>query len=396
MIYVDKTETNDKHVRVGWYVSHNYLDSNISFISWFSIVLWSIVGKATTKWNRRGRQMDPESVREVDRVPHGGADEHDVLDFSANVNPEHPEGLSHVYETALYGARSYPADDYSTYRVAAGEYLGCEPRDVVPTAGGLAAIRLVTEVSVESGDRALVPYPSFGEYAREVRLQGGEPEFVPYAELPNRDPENYALAVVCNPNNPTGDAYADSELRSFAERCREAGTTLLVDEAYLGFTDRPSMAGEDGVVVTRSPGKLFGLPGIRVGCAVATGELYDAIETARPTWNLSTPASDVATYCMRQSSFVRRTRERIHHERARLADALSTEFDVYPSESPFLLFDVGGRDPTAVIEHAREQGVVVRDATTFRGLDNHVRIAVRRAEENDQLLRALRVRDRRV
>ena len=340
--------------------------------------------------------MDPESVREVDRVPHGGGDEHDALDFSANVNPEHPDGLSHVYETALYGARTYPADDYSTYRVAAGEYLGCEPGDVVPTAGGLAAIRHVTEVTIEPGDRALVPYPSFGEYAREVRLQGGEPELVPYEELPDRDPESYALAVVCNPNNPTGDAYADSELRSFAERCRDADTALLVDEAYLGFTDRPSMAGEDGVVVTRSPGKLFGLPGLRAGCAVATGNLYDRIETARPTWNLSTPASDVAAYCMRQSSFVRRTRERVRHERVRLTKALSEEFDVHPSESPFLLIDVRDRDPTAVIENAREQGVVIRDATTFHGLDNHVRVAVRRAAENDRLLRALRVRDRQV
>ena len=340
--------------------------------------------------------MDPESVREVDRVPHGGGDEHDALDFSANVNPEHPEGLSHVYETALYGARSYPADDYSTFRVAAGEYLGCEPRHVVPTAGGLAAIRLVTEVALEPGDRALVPYPSFGEYAREVRLQGGEPEFVPYEELLDRNPEGYALAIVCNPNNPTGDAYEDSELRSFAERCREAGTTLLVDEAYLGFTDRPTMAGEDGVVVTRSPGKLFGLPGLRVGCAVATGTLYDAIETARETWTLSTPANDVGAYCLRQTSFVRRIRERVRHERARLAEALSKEFDVYPSEAPFLLLDVGDRNPTTVIEHARDQGVVIRDATTFRGLDNHVRVAVRRAEENDRLLRALRVRDRQV
>lgn len=340
--------------------------------------------------------MDPESVREVDRVPHGGADEHDVLDFSANVNPEHPEGLSHVYETALFGARSYPADDYSTYRVAAGEYLDCEPRNVVPTAGGLAAIRLAAEVSVEAGSRALIPYPSFGEYAREVRLQGGEPEFVHHEELPERDPNGYALAVVCNPNNPTGDAYADRRLRSFAAQCRAAGTTLLVDEAYLGFTDRPTMAGEDGVVVTRSPGKLFGLPGLRAGCAIATGELYDAVETARRTWNLSTPANDVAAYCMRQSAFVGRTRERIRHERERLTEALSAEFDVHPSEAPYLLLDVRDREPTAVIESAREQGVVVRDATTFRGLDNHVRVAVRRAEENDRLVRALRIRDRQV
>jgi histidinol-phosphate/aromatic aminotransferase/cobyric acid decarboxylase-like protein len=72
-----------------------------------------------------------------------------------------------------------------------------------------------------------------------------------------------------------------------------------------------------------------------------------------------------------------------------MREALAERFDVNPSDSPFLLLDVGERDPVAVVEFVRERGVALRDATTFRGLDSHVRVAVRLPEENDRLLEVL-------
>jgi histidinol-phosphate/aromatic aminotransferase/cobyric acid decarboxylase-like protein len=164
---------------------------------------------------------------------------------------------------------------------------------------------------------------------------------------------------------------------------------LLVDEAFLGFTDRPSLAGEPGVVVARALTKLFGLPGLRAGFAVATGGTLERLLAARRTWNVGRPALDVGAYCMRQAAFVTTTRERVREERARMRAALSTRYRVYPSEAPFLLLEVGDAD--AVVRTARQRGVAVRDARTFRGLDGHVRVAVRLPDENDRLLAALGV-----
>lgn len=333
--------------------------------------------------------MHPDAVRAVGRVPHGGADDPDVLDFSANVNPRVPDGAADAYADALDEARAYPADDYPEFRAAAGSYVDCDPDRVVPTPGGLAAIRLAVETHVAAGDSVIVPFPSFGEYAREVRLQGAEPAFVPHDELLDADPTDHALAVACNPNNPTGEAYDAAELRAFADECRVADTPLLVDEAFLGFTEEPSLASVDGVVVARSLTKLFGLPGLRAGFAVATGEAYDALETARPAWNLGTPAARVGAHCMRQAAFVDETRERVRSERARMRQSLSARFDVSPSDAPFLLLDAGERDPQALVAATRERGVAIRDATTFRSLDSHVRVAVRTPDENDRLLEVL-------
>jgi threonine-phosphate decarboxylase len=143
------------------------------------------------------------------------------------------------------------------------------------------------------------------------------------------------------------------------------------------------------VAVARSLTKLFGLPGLRAGFAVATGRLGAALRGARRPWNVGTPALAVGTHCLRQREFVTRTRERVRTERERLRDALADWVDVAPSQAPFLLVDLGDRDVDRVLSSARDRGIALRDARTFRGLDSHVRIAVRGPADNDRLLEVL-------
>lgn len=333
--------------------------------------------------------MDPDAVRATSRVPHGGDRDPDVIDFSANVNPETPPGARKAYEAAFDPSRRYPADGVPEFRDAAAGYVDCDPDAVIPTPGGLAALRLAIATAIEPGETALLPAPSFGEYAREIRLQGGEPTFVAHDELLAADPDGHAIAIACHPNNPTGDAYDPDRLAAFAARCREVDTLLIVDEAFLGFTDLPSTAGDPGVVTIRSLTKLFGLPGLRAGFAVATGERRDLLETARPAWNVGTPAAAVGTHCLSENAFVAETRRRVRAERARLREILEETFAVHPSDAPFLLLDVGDRSVDDLLAAARRNGIALRDARTFRGLDSHVRVAVRLPDENDRLLEVL-------
>jgi len=340
--------------------------------------------------------VDPDAVDGADRVPHGGTRDDALLEFSANVNPETPDGVRAVYEGALADAARYPDDDYAEFRAAAADYADrasehpVDPDGVVPTPGGLAAVRLAMATALSPGDRVLLPKPSFGEYAREAELQGATAEFVPQDALADAvDLDPYRLVVACNPNNPTGDASDAAALRALAARCRAADATLLVDEAFLGFTDEPSLAGAPGVVVARSLTKLFGLPGLRAGFGVATGRDRDRLATARRAWNLSGPAAAVGAHCLRDRAFVAATRERVAAERERVVDGLPDGLRARPGVAPFVLLECVDRDPAAVVAGCRDRGVAIRDATTFRGLDAHVRVAVRTPDENDALLDAL-------
>jgi len=346
--------------------------------------------------------MDPDTVARLraaadphvdaeGRVPHGSSDDPELLDFSANTNPRVPPGTREAFEAAFDAARSYPNDGYPEFRAAAAEFVGCEPGQVVPTAGGLEAIRLAIGTTVRAGESVLLPAPSFGEYAREVRLQGADPAFVGHDAVLDTDPADHAMAVVCTPNNPTGECYDPAALRAVADRCREAGTTLLVDEAFLGFTDEPSMAGREGVLVARSLTKLFGLPGVRMGYVVGTGAALDRLTTARRAWSMSTAAAALGTHCYGAEAFVAETRERVASERERMRERLATRFDVAPSDAPFLLLDTGAASVDDLLATANERGIALRDARTFRRLDSHVRVAVRLPGENDRLLEALDV-----
>ena len=334
--------------------------------------------------------MDPQMVDTVDRIPHGGAADPQLLDFSANTNPVSPPGTVSVYESAFSASRRYPVDDYCSFRAAAAEYIGVEGRQIIPSAGGLAALRLVFSILIEPGDSVAVPAPSFGEYAKEIRLQGGEPTFVPHNEILNVDPAEYTLVVVCNPNNPTGTGYRSPELRRLAERCQDTETTLVVDEAFLDFTDAPSMAGLKGVVVARSLTKIFGLPGLRAGYLVASGRLRERLDVARPAWALSMPAAAVGAHCLADIGFVEETKQRVKTESERMADRLAERFEVSDSVAPFLLCETS-KPVDEIVTEARSGGVAIRDATTFRGLNSHIRVAVKRPHENDQLLEALGV-----
>jgi histidinol-phosphate/aromatic aminotransferase/cobyric acid decarboxylase-like protein len=335
--------------------------------------------------------MDRASIDDTDEAAHMGTDDHGVVDFGAGVNAVQPPGVASVYESSLSTAKRLPLDDYAEFRTAAADVAGCAPRQVVPAAGVFGALRQALEASVDPGDTVLVPEPGCGEYAREVRLQGATPEFVPSAEILDADPAGHAAVVVDNPTDPASRLRDVVAVQSYAERCREAGTLLVVDEAFLGFVAGTSVAGTPGLAAIQSVTNVHGLPGLRAGFVAATGETRERIETARLTYNLSSPAVAVATYCLEQSAFRERTAERVRTERSRLVERLEgVGFDVVPGDGPLVCFDAGPVGVDAVLEATRARDIAVRDARTYRGLDDHVRVTLRRPAENDRLLAALR------
>ena len=321
-----------------------------------------------------------------------GRHDRDYLDFRTVLNVRQPDGLDRAAGSALAAASSYPATDDAEFRRAAAAHVSCDPPEVVPVAGRLAGIRLAVAAAVQSGAEVLVPAPGRPAYARETRLQGGDPTCCPPASLVETDPGKFGLVVACQPNDPTGEAYDPERLRAYADRCREADTPLLVDESLLGFTPLPSLAGAPGVIVVRSLGAICGLPGLRAGFLVAAGDHRDRLDTARLTWGVGTPARLIGTECMRRESFFDDTVERVRRERIRMVDRLATRFDVRPSAAPFLLVEL----PTAghvdaLLATLRDADILVRDARQFSGLDSHVRVTVRTAADNEALFDALGV-----
>jgi histidinol-phosphate aminotransferase len=88
---------------------------------------------------------------------------------------------------------------------------------------------------------------------------------------------NGGVFYICNPNNPTGTITPREDIE-YALANKPAGSILLIDEAYIHFSDHatPSLdmvkAGKD-VIVLRTFSKIYGMAGLRCGLAIGRPDL---------------------------------------------------------------------------------------------------------------------------
>ena len=258
--------------------------------------------------------------------------------------------------------------------------------------------------------RAAVFVPGFAEYERALQAQGcviktiflPEEKGYPLTETELRQiPDDCELLFLCNPNNPTGLLTEPELLESLLSRCRETGMRLIVDECFLDFTREPErfsmvkrLPEYPELVVLRAFTKLWGMAGLRLGYALCGSEtVAGRLHSCGQPWPVSGLAQAAGVAALSEKDYVQAVRALIRKERPRMQTELNNMgFRVIPGEANFLLFDSG--DP-ALGEKLRERGILLRDCGNFRGLcPGWYRTAVRTAEENDVLLRALReVRD---
>ena len=147
------------------------------------------------------------------------------------------------------------------------------------------------ECCFEEGDLGLVPTPSFGEYTNQSLLAGAVVKKVSIGTdglplLNDTDLEKAKLLFLCNPNNPTGRLLCADQVIDLADRCEEAETFLLVDEAFIELSEpEESVAAQaphrEFLFVMRSLTKSFGVPGLRLGFGVTNIKLAGILNLAR-------------------------------------------------------------------------------------------------------------------
>jgi cobalamin biosynthetic protein CobC len=172
----------------------------------------------------------------------------------------------------------------------------------LPVPGTQALIQLLPK-RVPADRPVAILSPTYGEYAHCFRRAGFVVEEI--ADPDALRPDHGALVVV-NPNNPTGRTFARDELIALAERMRRQGGHLHVDEAFGDSCGELSIAAHaatiDGVTVSRSFGKFFGLAGVRLGFVFAVPTTLDAIAADLGPWPVSGPALTIANHLFRRDN----------------------------------------------------------------------------------------------
>jgi histidinol-phosphate/aromatic aminotransferase/cobyric acid decarboxylase-like protein/broad specificity phosphatase PhoE len=352
--------------------------------------------------------------------PHGGprageglgAAPSTPLDFSTNIVPFPPD------PEVLEAARSAPLDRYPdpvalAGRKALARHWECDPERLLLAPGGSELLHRVAHAFLRPGDRVLVLGSTFGEYARAAGIRGARVEHLGRGvdQLPasseaearvaaaagERGSGPLRLVFLCSPNNPTGDAWSEAEVRGLAAHI-PPGCLLVLDESYASFPARglvpPHLPGHDPVLHIRSLTKDLALPGLRVAVAEGDPRVLEILTAVAPPWPISTPALAAVEAAVRPGPLARLTLRLA--ETARLRASLARELErrgwsPRPSCTGFLLVPIppGLVAPAArVARRLEELGVRVRDATSF-GLPGHLRIGTRTAADNARLLEAL-------
>ncbi|MFB6290205.1 MAG: histidinol-phosphate transaminase [Candidatus Bipolaricaulia bacterium] len=338
-----------------------------------------------------------------------GIETDSLLDFSANMNSlGPPSGLKEYLLESLGRLEIYPDDRYSEFRNSVVDFLSNEsgtrlsPERVVPGNGSVEIFDLFFRAAKAGGSRrVIVPYPSFSEYTTRAKLAGLSVERVRYEDVLgyNDKLENYDLAVLCNPNNPTGVLREKENLRRFVGRCKEKEVNILVDEAFIDLAQpSESLVGLSSdfpnLVVARSLTKAFTVPGLRIGYGVGSRDLIDDMEKFRPPWNLNYLAVRVGSKFLKdERKLLEDSRGYLARERVWLAEKLrNLGFSLYPGSANFFLFRTEGVGLKAaeLVDRCLDYNVLLRNADSFYGLDEwHVRAAVKKREENEKLIGAL-------
>ncbi len=250
--------------------------------------------------------------------------------------------------------------------------------------------------------RVLIPQPTFGEYPRIF------PDADTYSDAVGIDTEEiekrgaeYDIIVFVNPNNPTGSFIKSEWIHEFADRNKKK--TILVDESFVEFTGCASMMElletqpVDNVIVVKSLSKSLGIPGVRLGYVYScNGEFNDAVKEYIPIWNLNSLAECFLEVILKhrksmQQSFIDTIRDRDSFAQA--LSEVSMVKQVYPSAANFLLVSLNSDGPSGgevadmlLTKHE----IYIRDISPkFSDGNTYIRLAVRLAEENSQLVSCL-------
>ena len=198
------------------------------------------------------------------------------------------------------------------------------------------------------------------------------------------------LMFICSPNNPTGNAFSNSELLSLAEAF---DGILVVDEAYIDFSKvgslAPRVAEMDNVVVLQTMSKAAGMAGLRLGMAFSNTRIIELMSMVKYPYNLSQATQELALQNL-EESYKWKIDETIT-ERARMAEALRCTagvLKVWDSEANFLLVKV--KDADLVYERLIGGGVIVRNRNKVPGCLGCLRISIGTPKENDILLKLMK------
>ena len=327
--------------------------------------------------------------------------------LSSNENPLGPVPEVARVLAEFDAVHRYPDPLSTALRTALAGQLGVDAEDIVTGAGSLGALNQIikTFAGVNADgvqDEVIYAWRSFEAYPILVGIMGARSVQVP--NLPNgaHDLDAMAAAVtdctrlilVCTPNNPTGPAVTEGQIRSFLAKV-PATVPVVIDEAYFEFCaassipegEEPPLNGLDiyrdypNVIILRTFSKAQGLAGLRVGYSISHPQITRHLRVAATPFAVSALAERAAVASIEHQEAVMERVSHIVAERERVTARLRELGYEFPSTyANFVWLPLGERTGEFV-------DLMNRNALSVRAFGSEgVRVSIGEVEANDRFL----------
>lgn len=326
----------------------------------------------------------------------------DCVKMASNENPLGPSPLAlRAIAEALPTVHVYPDVDCSRLREALSLRLGVPVECLLVTHGADEAFDLLAYAFLERGDEVVVGEPTFSSYELAARTMGAVVNRIPLREYRQDIPAmleavnaRTKLVMLCSPLNPTGTTVSAGELEEMASGLPPSAL-LVLDEAYLEYVNDPEHPDaldywrrREGMIITRTFSKAYGLAGLRVGYAICPPQVREALEKVKLPFNVNRLGQVAALAALEDEEHLRRSREMNELGKLRLYGVLEeTGFAYVPTQANFIL--VRDRVRGDLYGELLRRGIIVRAGDAL-GVPGHVRITIGDEAQNDRLERALR------
>jgi histidinol-phosphate aminotransferase len=292
----------------------------------------------------------------------------------------------------------YPDPYQKELKSALSIVKGVNEQNIFIGNGSDEVIDLVYRIFCNPGiDKSLSFTPTYGMYEVSANIND-----VIYIKLPLNEyfqidkesltlllkDEKLKLIFVCSPNNPTGNVLNNIEylLENF-------NGIVVVDEAYADFCSEPSWSQKinqfSNLIVMQTFSKARGLAGARVGIAYASVQIISLMNKVKPPYNVSALNQQAALSALMNSAIYEKQKNEILEQRTLLETELSKLNcikKIYSSDANFILIEVS--DANSIYEFLVVHKIITRNRNSV--VRNCIRITVGTAEENKQLIQALK------
>jgi histidinol-phosphate aminotransferase len=307
--------------------------------------------------------------------------------------PPSPRVLEAIKAAANESLRLYPSPTAQPAREAIARKFRLDPRQVAVGNGADELIEMCFRAFAGAGDVVAYLTPTYPLLEPLCRIHEAVPSTHPteqFDELPpSLGPDPAPLKFIVNPNSPTGALFATRDVEAAVAA---SSGVVVIDEAYADFAPHsclPLLERHENVLLLRTYSKSYALAGMRIGFALGSRDLVEALDAVKDSYNLDRLAIVAAVAAIEDEAHHKALVAEVVRNRGELQGELQRlGFEVVPSAANFV-FARPPRPAAEVVSGLRERKILVRhyDRDPIAGW---IRVTIGTREQHEALLDALK------